>query len=200
VGPCRLAYGTVVAAGSICRKDQLKEDYLLIEGGPRSARLPIKPGGYRNLKRILAHNYNYIANLTALSRWYEHIRNLFIGPDFPKALADGLAATLDKGISERIAQLGKLRNKLTIDGAKDDGVEHSFYNGWPQIEETLSGLKCCGGEQESRDQFINYVEQGIQRHGKDYLTVIQCLDPNQAALGSLWLQSIVDRIMESMNK
>jgi bifunctional UDP-N-acetylglucosamine pyrophosphorylase / glucosamine-1-phosphate N-acetyltransferase len=35
VGPCRIEYGTVIAAGSIYRKDQLKPDRLVFEGGGR---------------------------------------------------------------------------------------------------------------------------------------------------------------------
>ena len=30
VGPCRMAFGTVIAAGSICRKDVLEPDRLVI--------------------------------------------------------------------------------------------------------------------------------------------------------------------------
>ncbi len=43
VGPCRLAYGTVLAAGSICRKDELRPDRLIQEGGARSANVAVYP-------------------------------------------------------------------------------------------------------------------------------------------------------------
>jgi bifunctional UDP-N-acetylglucosamine pyrophosphorylase / glucosamine-1-phosphate N-acetyltransferase len=198
VGPCRLTYGTVVAAGTICRKDQLKENYLVMEGGPRSARMPFKPGGYRNLKRILAHNFNFIANLMALSQWYRYIRDLFIGPDFPKPLADGLAATLNKGVSERITQLGKLRDQLTDDCSQGSGVEPAFCIGWSKTRESLMDLKFYDGSQKLRDQFLPFIEQGIHRHGKDYLRVIKDLGDKQTALGSQWLQSIVDHVTESV--
>jgi hypothetical protein len=199
VGPCRLAYGTVTAAGTICRKDQLKENFLVIEGGPPSARLPIKPGGYRNLKRILAHNLSYIANLIALLRWYEIIRSQFIGPDFPKPLADGLSATLNKGIAERILQLEKLRDKIAAVGPHDSGAEYAFCDAWPQINASLMDVKPYDGVQELRDQFVTLVEQGVNRHGRDYLKVIKALDKEQADLGSQWLQDIVDHVLEFVN-
>jgi bifunctional UDP-N-acetylglucosamine pyrophosphorylase / glucosamine-1-phosphate N-acetyltransferase len=199
VGPCRLAYGTVTAAGSICRKDQLKENYLVIEGGPKSARLPFKPGGYRNLKRVLAHNFNYIANLIALLRWYEHIRRLFIGPDFPKPLAAGLVVTLNKGIAERIAQLGKLRDRIAAAGPQDSGAESAFSSAWPRIEASLMDLKQYEGVENLRNQFLAIIEKAVHQYGKDYLSVIHSLDVEQTALGSQWLQGIVDHVTEAVS-
>ena len=199
VGPCRLAYGTVVAAGTICRKDQLKENYLVIEGGPKSARLPFKSGGYRNLKRILEHNFNYIANLIALMYWYECIRNLFVGPEFPKPLAQGLVDTLRKGIDERISQLGKLRDKIAADCAQDSASEPAFCSAWPRVLKTFADMKPNDGVKNLGDQFVDLIKQGIQRQGNDYLKVIKGLDADQASLGSRWLQSITDQVVESVS-
>jgi bifunctional UDP-N-acetylglucosamine pyrophosphorylase/glucosamine-1-phosphate N-acetyltransferase len=196
VGPCQLAFGTVVAAGTICRKDQLKENYLVMESRPKSACLPFKPGGYRNLKRVLNHNFNYIANLMALRQWYRQVRNLFIGPDFPQELADGLIVTLDKGIAERIKQLGKLKEKLDADCLAGSGIEPTFYQQWPLIAESLDGLRSYGGAGEPWDQFLAIIEQRIQKNGRDYLLVIKDLSVDQAAVGSQWLQNIVDQVWD----
>jgi bifunctional UDP-N-acetylglucosamine pyrophosphorylase / glucosamine-1-phosphate N-acetyltransferase len=195
VGPCRLTYGTVVAAGSICRKDQLKENHLVIESSPKSARIAFKPGGYRNLKRVLSHNYNYIGNLIALRQWYQHIRQIFIGPDFPRELADGLIRTLDKGITERIKQLGKLREKLDDECPKDGNIEQVFCLQWPQIEERLNDSKTYDGSFDFRDRFLTWVEQAAQANDLDYLKAIQGLGIDQAAVGSQWLQGIVDHVV-----
>jgi hypothetical protein len=194
VGPCRLAYGTVVAAGGICRKDQLEPGHLIIEGDPRSARLPYKPGGYRNLKRILGHNFNYIANLLALWQWYQRIRRLFIGTEFPLALADGLKATLDLAIEERIKQLGKLRDKLASEHTKAAGMEQVFCRHWPQIKARLHDLKSYEGSAQSGDEFQSWIEQAIRANGLDYIKTIKSLSMDQAEAGSQWLQSIVDHV------
>ena len=199
VGPCRLAYGTLTAAGTICRKDQLKENYLVIEGGPKSARLPFKAGGYRNLKRVLAQNFNYIANLIALLRWYEHIRGMFIGPDFPKPLADGLIATLNKGIAERIAQLGKFRGRIAAAGTQDSAAGSAFCSAWSRLEALLTNLMQYEGVQKLRDQFLDIIDQGMTQYGKNYLAVIKALDAEQAGLGSRWLQGIVDHVTEAVS-
>ncbi len=199
VGPCQLAFGTVVAAGTICRKDQLKKNHLIVESRPQSARIPYKPGGYRNLKRILNHNFNYIANLLALRQWYRQIRGLFIGPDYPQGLADGLAGTLDKGIAERITQLTKLKGKLDAGCLAGSIVEQTFCRQWPRITETLDDLRFYEGAGEPRDQFLTCIEGGIQSQGGDYLDVIGKLSVDQAAIGSQWLQSIVEKVMLSLS-
>jgi bifunctional UDP-N-acetylglucosamine pyrophosphorylase / glucosamine-1-phosphate N-acetyltransferase len=198
VGPCRLTYGTVVAAGSMCRKDQLEPNYLVIEGAPQSARLPYKPGGYRNLKRILNHNYNYIGNLIALRNWYQHIRRVFIGPDFPRELADGLTRTLDKGITERIKQLGKLRKKLDGECAKVGSIEQVFCQRWPQIEDRLNDLMLYEGSVETRDRFVTWIEQAAEANDLDYIRAVQSLGGDQTAVGSKWLQSIVDHVISNL--
>jgi hypothetical protein len=194
VGPCRLTYGTVVAAGTICRKDQLKENYLVMESAPKSARMPFKPGGYRNLKRILSHNYDYIANLMALRQWYRHIRRVFIGPDFPRELADGLDVTLEKGIAERIKQLGHLRDRLIGECPKDGGIEQMFCQQWPDIQKRLEGLGMYEGAVDSRDRFRTWIGQAAEANRLDYIKAIQSLGADRAEVGSQWLQGIVDHV------
>jgi len=196
VGPCRLTYGTVVAAGTICRKDQLKEDHLVIEGAPRSARVPFKPGGYGNLKRILNHNAHYVANLIALYHWYHNIRRQFTGSDFPEDLADGLIRTLNKGIAERIKQLENLKAKLEGNGGQNGGIEQLFCSKWPQVLDIFQAPYTYEGSLQLKDRFCEIISEQIRKGGKDYLKVITDLDDGQASLGSRWLQGIVDHIEE----
>ena len=77
VGPCRMAFGTVVAAGSVCRKDHMEPGLLVFEGGGRSFTMANRPGGYGNLRRIVTNNLNYIGNLVALDRWYGQVAKRF---------------------------------------------------------------------------------------------------------------------------
>ena len=129
VGPCRLAYGTVVAAGSICRKDQLQENFLVMESAPRTARIPFKAGvGYHNLKRVLNHNLVYIGQLFALNQWYQKVRGTFVGTGFAPELLHGLIATLKKGIDERVRQLGRLGEKIAEAGEEaTGGKDRAFF-------------------------------------------------------------------------
>ncbi len=199
VGPCRLAFGTVVAAGTICRKDQLKENHLVMESGPRTACMPFRPGGYRNLRRILNHNINYVANLIALWHWYRDVRGQFIGSDFPGELADGLSVTLKKGISERIKQLEKLKEKVDSDGVADRGIERIFCSKWPQVRDILENPQAFEGPVQFKDRFCETICQQIGMAGKDYIKVITNLSDSQASMGSKWLQGIVDQVSSQVS-
>ncbi len=199
VGPCQLAFGTVVAAGTICRKDQLKENYLVMESGPRSACIPFRPGGYRNLKRILSHNIDYVANLIALCHWYRDIRGLFIGSEFSRQLVDGLTVTLKKGIAERVKQLKKIREKIKGDGATDNGIERIFCSTWSQVQEILQDPLAFEGPVQLKDQFCEIISQQIGIDGKDYIKVITNLNDQQTSMGSQWLQGIVDQVTNQVS-
>ena len=50
VGPCRLAFGTTIAAGSICRNDVLEPGRLIFEGNVKSGSVPFIPNIYQNIK------------------------------------------------------------------------------------------------------------------------------------------------------
>lgn len=200
VGPCRITYGTIVAAGSICRKDQLKGNYLVIEGGRGSARIPFKPGGYSRLERVLNHNFNYIGNLQALWQWYDAIRPLFVGPNFPQEISDGLKKTLKFGIDERIKQLGRLRDKVKNALAEDELSKSAqiFCDRWDDIYSTLVGMDKYQGSSKLMDQFSIMMENQIKTKSKSYIPCIQSLLPDQIETGTQWLQSIVDQVVDQV--
>jgi len=198
VGPCRIAYGTVVAAGSICRKDQLKENHLVIEGPSRSGRVPYKPGGFGNLKRVFGHNFKYIANLLALRQWYREIRSRFISSEFPQQLSQGLTAVLEKAIHERIRQLERLNQKMQISTNQASEFQKIFNQRWPQINQGMQELFAYQGEVDQKERFLEIIDQQIQNKGKSYLKAILGLNKDQADMGTRWLQSIVDYISDRM--
>lgn len=105
VGPCRLSFGTVTAAGTIWRKDVTEEGRLLIGGGMREISIPRKEGVYTGAKRIFSNNVQYIAALMALGEWYRSVRVLFFSTDMEKALLDGMLRTLRIAIDERVKRL-----------------------------------------------------------------------------------------------
>lgn len=209
VGPCRLAYGTVLAAGGICRKDQLEPGRLVIPGSSRPANLPFVPGGYRNVQRTVRNNIIYLANLAALEQWYAWVRYQFISEQFPAPLHTGLLATLKGAIAERIhriCQLDENMNKFEIRRQHSDEAEEgpqplsrqkACLAGVDQIADRLKELPAAG-DSFPKDAFLEKITAGIQRHGKDYLSVIQGLAAEDAELGTRWLQEIVDHITENI--
>ena len=206
VGPCRMAYGTIIAAGSIYRKDEFKPDRLLADGGVRRARMPYTPGLYRNVKRIVVNNVVYIANLIALRQWYGQVRAQFISEDFPPPLLDGLKEKLDMGIDERIKRLEAFCLKMPESAEKyaesaGDQASESLLEQKKELYERSSDLTSFfenarnrQGEARLRDQFLEVIAKGIDETGKSYIPVIKSLEGQDAHMGVQWLSGIVKEI------
>ena len=187
VGPCRLAFGTVTAAGSICRKDELRPDRLIFEGLRKSGNTPFMPNSiYQSLKRIMVNNIIYIANLIALMQWYLHVRSKFISDNFPDVLFDGLKEKLNMAIDERIRKL------------KDFCQNQSDFSGpdFHEIEESFNKMRLNEGDKSLRNAFLKHIDSGIQKSGMNYISVIKRLENKSSELGTKWLQGIVDNVTE----
>ena len=199
VGPSRLEFGTVIAAGTINRKDQLKANHLVLGEKSRSGSVPYSTGTYYNLRRILRNNLIYIGNLYALRQWYIHIRSQFTGDDFAPELFDGLKSTLMLGISERIKQLGRLADKLAETNAHD-GIQNDFPKAWQKIESRFEALIDFSGNDDERESFLEQIARLIGHQGKDYLRVIKSLDMNQRQAGTGWLDEIVSQVVQETSQ
>lgn len=209
VGPCRIAYGTIIAAGSIYRKDQLKPDRLVFEGGGRGGSVPYSAGIYRNVKRQVLNNVIYIANLVALMAWTIHIRRLFIGEPFPQRLYDGLTGTLELAIDERINRFVAFCEKLKeskqryqqqmSDSASVKLLQQKdeLYNRREQVNDLIHGYldKIYSTVEPS---FSETIEKYISTFGSDYLHVIKNLKEADRRSGTKWLQQIVDDVSHIM--
>jgi UDP-N-acetylglucosamine/UDP-N-acetylgalactosamine diphosphorylase len=198
VGPCRLEYGTVIAAGSICRKDELRPDRLIQEGGARSANVPYARGLNLALKRILVNNIHYIASLMALRQWYAHVRSEFVGQEFTQELFEGLMETLQVAIQERIARLLAYCRSLPVCGVPQTvhaNRQCEVYNNCAQLERLFLMQMTWQGNDGFREDFLKAVLQGIHERGKNYLSVIQDLREKQRKSGTAWLQGIIDHIV-----
>jgi bifunctional UDP-N-acetylglucosamine pyrophosphorylase / glucosamine-1-phosphate N-acetyltransferase len=199
VGPCRLEYGTVLAAGSICRKDELRPDRLIQEGGARSVNIAYTRGVHLSLKRIVVNNIHYIANLMALRQWYAHVRLEFVGQDFTRELFEGLKETLQTAIQERIARLLAYCRNLPVSGAPDTVQENrqcEIFSNCSQIERLFLMQKVWQGNDGLREYFLEAVHQGIRKMGKNYIAVIQGIHEKQRESGTAWLQGMVDHIVK----
>ena len=209
VGPCRIAYGTVIAAGSVYRKDQLKPDRLVFEGGGRGGNVPYSKGIYRNVKRQAVNNIIYMANLVALMAWYAHVRRQFIGERFTQPLYEGLIDILRLAIDERVKRFiafcekldesKTLYQQLTGDSASTDLMEqkNELYRNRHQagdlIRRSLDRI-----ESNENKAFLSIVHRKIDSIGSTYIDVIKSLNPDEASQGTIWLQQIVDEIIGQM--
>ena len=206
VGPCRLEFGTVIAAGSIFRKDELRPERLLFGGMGKSGNIPFMPGKYYNIKRITFNNIIYIANLIALDHWYTHVRSQFLSDDFPEPLFDGLKEKLDMAIGERIHRFKALSQKMSEsvrayqyhEKENESNLvlqqKNELYKRWTELEENFKSHRNTEEKTSLRDIFLEKIDIGIKTSGKDYISVIKELSIEDKNAGTGWLQEIVDSI------
>jgi bifunctional UDP-N-acetylglucosamine pyrophosphorylase/glucosamine-1-phosphate N-acetyltransferase len=206
VGPCRLEFGTVIAAGSIFRKDELRPERLLFGGMGKSGNIPFMPGKYDNIKRITVNNIIYIANLIALEHWYRHVRSQFVSDDFPEPLFDGLKEKIDMAIAERIHRFKALSQKMSNSvrdyqyPAKENSSplilqqKNELHKRWAALEENFNFRRNTEDKRKLRDIFLEKIDSAIKTSGKDYLSVIKGLSIEDKNTGTRWLQGIVDAI------
>lgn len=205
VGPCRLAFGTVIAAGSIYRKDVSETGRMVFEGSPRGGSVPFVQGIYRSVKRVVVHNIFYIANLMALAQWYRHVRSLFIGDRFNTFLWKGLLANIDSAIEERIKRLGELASKMPVSIAlqPDRATEmliqkQALHQRWEDVAAFLTGMKGYGGDSGQRDGFLEQLSEVGSLADKGYLAVIAGLKDETRRNGTHWLRGLVAAVEEGV--
>jgi len=208
VGPCRLEFGTVTAAGSIIRIDELRPGRLIFSGKGRGGSIPFMPGMYQNIKRIVLNNITYIANLIALMQWYAYVRSQFISDDFTEPLFVALKEKLRMAIDERIQRLKALSQKMpdsviayqnyTKENASSRILKqkNEFLERSDELEDYFRSQENIAVEENLRDAFMEKIRQGAQTSGKDYISVIKGLKDTEKVHGTLWLQSIVDHIID----
>ena len=212
VGPCRLEFGTITAAGTICRKDQIQPGHLVFESIKKSGSIPFTFGIYPGIKKIVFNNIVYIGNLMALEQWYNHVRSQFISDDFPEPLLNALKEKLSMAVDERIGRLKTLSQKMPASVkayqkfAKENASpqilkqKNEFYNKWTEMEDHFSSLKNIEVEENLKDLFLETIRLGIINTGKDYISVITKLKSEDKKRGSRWLQGIVDHIVDGVLK
>jgi bifunctional UDP-N-acetylglucosamine pyrophosphorylase/glucosamine-1-phosphate N-acetyltransferase len=203
-GPARIAYGAVIPAGIICRKDILEEGtlYAAPEATSTAARA-FAPGIYRRINRIVKNNLIYIGSLWALRAWYQHVRIRTMSSDmYRKECHTGALNQIELGLKERVRRLSGLAGKMphslkyARDRTGDDlppqisAQQQALIDKWPEIEARLNeGPPAAAGTIE-RDKFLKAWEQVDASSG--HINAINILTPSVCKAGVSWLQSIVD--------
>jgi len=209
VGPVRIGYGCITAAGSIIRKNELKKDRIILGGGFKDASIPRQIDVYKNVTHIFNNNIYYIAGLIALKFWYKYIRSLFVYDDLSKELIKGMQDNLDQCIQERIERLKnfcnklKLSKKILLTKIKNKNSKAILIHE-KAMEQFKRADKIFKTEYENDtlnkegEQFSLVVEKKIKESGKKYIKVIQSLTPDEQGKGSQWLFNIEEKIVEKL--
>jgi UDP-N-acetylglucosamine/UDP-N-acetylgalactosamine diphosphorylase len=212
-GPVKINYGSVIAAGTIVRKDVLKENILLLGHSLHNRTISFTPGLYTNIRRIIRLNTEYIANIIVLRRWYLDVRSRFEGAHITeKALFEGAVEKISYAFKERIKRLGEVAARMPQSVAilkKDlgDTVFHkglemkmNFFKKWPDIEGAFIESLNTTGDASKRDEFLASLEKAVPEKGNVYLDVIQGLTAQEAEVGTQWLRGIIKEIQDRISK
>ncbi len=201
IGPVRLGYGNVVAAGSLLRHDYPADNQLIFEKAPASAVKGYLPGVYPCIGRVVENNILYLANLIALEAWYAYIRRPFLEAlPFGNLLYDGAMEQLAVAKKERLKRLKAMVKKAFVSAGKDAlktqelheqlGCVESLYNG--EMPEVLAPTD------QSREAFLGYIEKVAGSNRANYIETMQGLPAEISSKGVAWLNCIVDTISKKV--
>lgn len=199
VGPLRLGFGNVVAAGTILRRDFLEEDKLIIDKTHSSVVAPYGAHQYSGLGRIVTNNIVYLANLAALEMWYRKVRKPFFEEQpLGSLLYEGALEKLALARQERIRRLEALASRLpeSIRKDRERGLEAAAKKEFHDSMEAMSGL--LGRDPSTFDDadlgrsFLAAFEGHRKGRRGTYIETIKSLPESLSEKGTAWLQSVVD--------
>ena len=200
VGPCRITYGTIIAAGSVYRKDIVKENQLVMDGAMRHASIGYTKGLYQSINRIVENNVLYMSNLIALSHWYYYVRSLWKTDPMTSAFHEGLCETINEALEERIRQFKKFCEKMpesirafqALSGKTSPLIDskQTLYENCDQVIDIFR--QALPPSSDNRRDF--FIESLSNVRVQSYIESIQSLDEKTRTDGINWLQSIVDSV------
>jgi UDP-N-acetylglucosamine/UDP-N-acetylgalactosamine diphosphorylase len=216
VGPVRVAYGSVIAAGIVCRKNLLVGGRLLLgQDSPQryddmsGPSVDFYPGIYWHVKRQVVNNLYFIANLVAFRHWYIKIRSLFFGDDaMAEALHTGAIHKLDMAIEERMKRFKGLADKMPESVSRYRALlkkqtnqrlvtqKQELFDRWQDLEGLCEKYLDETAETSGSEVFLATLQKTMGQSKSDYIAVIQGLDEAASQQGTKWLQGIVDKITE----
>lgn len=209
VGPARIGFGTVIAAGEVWRGD-CPEGGKLLQGERQPLSVKVfYPGLYGDIRRRVANNVLYVANMLALRQWYLHVRCFFPGdPEMGESLRKGAMEILEAALAERLTRFKALADKMGRSLELGERFlpeetrgeilrqQREFRERWPELMACLTDRREEAVGREERDRFLAVLPAVREARGNDYIQVIRSLDRDVSALGTLWLQRVVDDVAE----
>ena len=199
VGPCTIAYGTVIPAGQICRGDITVPGHLVAKPAFRAPiDMPYNVRCYSAIKRVIRNNLRYIGNIAALDMWYRVVRARFMLADpYSAACYTGARLRLTEILGERMARLDELAHKVehslacAPDAAAAD--EHrAFVDGWPALKTALT-VWLDAREHVAVPEAVQAVVAALP--STDYLRTIQGLSAEAAQTLTDWLDQTVTTVL-----
>jgi len=192
VGPVRIGFGNVVAAGSIIRKDYPFENKLILASLSSDIVRDMPKRNVFSLNRIIKNNIIYISNLIALEDWYIHVRQPFLKrTEFGDFIYNGLIDKIHLSIEERLKRLKELLEKY-----REQKPE--FFNKFEILKEVIKNKEQIKEGIKERDKFINTLNMHITNSKLNYIEFIKNLNEETKQYGTDWLYRIINNICENV--
>ncbi len=209
VGPSRLAFGTIVAAGVICRQDIVEGNRLFVgrAGGSGGIR-PYTNGVYSGIDRLLTNNLLYLGNIRALLAWYRVARKpIMTGSPCQEACWAGAVENLELILHERVRRMTEMvaimeraldqvgqgaGSALSSEVAAEYG---SLVAAWPRMEAPLRQDVGEAVGTAAREAFL--AEWGRIVPLTPYPEAIALVSPQARIAGTAWLQAVVDAVVQT---
>ncbi len=198
VGPLRLGYGNIIAAGSILRQDCPENNQLISDVAHISGTKDFIPAAYPNIGRILQNNILYLANLTALESWYAHVRkSYFAAQEFGALIYAGAMDQLSLAKKERLKRV-KAVAEVVISPSSQGKLppeRHRQRQAFYECVRYMEGLFAEGirsnATEKAHEVFITDFQKTVGSDKENYIEAIQHLPPDVSLKGVNWLNSIV---------
>ncbi|MCX7817123.1 MAG: UDP-N-acetylglucosamine pyrophosphorylase [Syntrophales bacterium] len=207
VGPLRIEYGVVVAAGTILRRDVLEQNVKILPVRQPTSQFGKTSRGTYSLERIFAKNVNYIANLFALKFWYRYVREpFFLKSSYDRILFNGALETLEGAIEERKK---RLRDFLFLVSKREVGYSESvvspldstdFSAYADKIDKVFSDFHESEEMIVLKEEFLHVFSDHLNKDKMDYVTTIKSIPFSVAQLGTQWLKTVVDGLWHLASK
>jgi bifunctional UDP-N-acetylglucosamine pyrophosphorylase/glucosamine-1-phosphate N-acetyltransferase len=198
VGPLRVGYGNVIAAGTILRNDVTEENKLVIGKSYTGSITNFTANQYSGLSRLVSGNFLYLANLLALEEWYTNVRRgFFCAQELGEWIFQGALEKLAMAKEERVQRLKAMAAKMPESMRRDKPDSASAVRK-KEFHERITALcelvleKAASSETiEMKEAFLSALQGHGRSRDRGYIETIKSLPDNTAKMGTEWLQQII---------
>ena len=198
VGPLRLGYGNVIAAGTILRNDVTEENKLVVGKSYTGSVTAFSPNQYSGLSRLVSGNVLYLANLMALEEWYTQVRrNFFRKQELGEWIYQGALEKLAMAKAERLTRLKLMAAKMPESMTKNRpdcasvARKKEFHEKITALCEFFLDQGASPKTIELKEAFLNRFQAYVRSGDRGYIEAIKSLPDGTAKMGTDWLQQII---------
>ncbi len=205
VGPCRLAFGTLLPAGQICRRDILQPEQMVVAAAAAARERAYDNRIYGNVTRLVRNNLIYLGNLLAMDQWYRHVRAPRLSRDANgRHCLEGALARLGECLADRARWLETLASKVRTSSellasrtsappAEVLASQQRFVDAWPRLAQQI-GQTIQQRARVAPPAEILPAIAALAESREAHVPAVQALTAQDREDLRGWLQSIVDGV------